>query len=436
MGNMLYRCQKPACKVHPEWSRSAVIYELNTRQFSPAGDFKGVMTQLPRLKDLGVDIIWMMPIYPIGQERRKGELGSYYSIRDYCAVNPEFGTMEEFKEVVNQVHNLGMRVILDWVPNHTSRDAVWTRNVDWYKFDEAKGEIATPFDWSDTAQLDYDSQPMRCAMVEALKFWLTEVGVDGFRVDMAMLVPIDFWNDTVPELQSVRSDIFMLAEAEGPEFHSIAFDATYTWEVHHLMTHVAQGAAPVSALRDRLTYESLIYPIDSYRMFFTSNHDENTWNGSEFQRFGASSRAMAALTYILPGMPLMYNGQEVGSKKSLEFFDRDPIDWTDADASFTEFYVQMNDLKHSHPALAAGDWGGDLYAVDNSLPDKVLSLKRKIGDRVVFGLFNCSGDHADLEFYDADFDGIYTQVGDSKPAELHSNRHFYLPPWGYYVYHR
>lgn len=447
MGELLYRCQPPACKKHPEWSYQAVVYELNVRQFSESGDFRGVLSQLPRLCDLGVDIIWLMPIYPIGEERRKGSLGSYYSIRDYEAVNPEFGTFDEFKTLVDEVHRLGMRVILDWVPNHTSRDAVWTQlHPEWYKHDPVTGEIATPFDWTDTAQLDYDNPEMRRGMVNAMMFWLRETAIDGFRVDMAMLEPIDFWDDTVPELADLMTEngreLFMLAEAEGPEFHPVAFDATYSWEVHHLMVDMAQvrTTAPATALRERLRYEAEMYPMDAFRLRFTSNHDENSWNGTEFRRFGPAARQMAALTYILPGMPLIYNGQEAGSDRQLAFFDKDMIDWqgldSGGDGCWSAFYREMNGLRHLHPALRGGGRGGDLYALDNSLPDRVFAVKRKLDDRVVLGLFNLSGDHADLEFQDADFEGEYSQVGTSEPALLHSGQHFYLPPWGFFVYYR
>lgn len=442
MGQLLYRCQPPACKRHPEWASEAVIYELNVRQFSPEGTFGAVRAQLPRLRDLGVDILWLMPIYPIGEERRKGTLGSYYSIRDYCAVNPEFGTFEEFRALVEAIHETGMRIILDWVPNHTSRDAVWvTEHPEWYKRDPETGEIATPYDWTDTAQLDYDSPAMRRGMTEAMLFWLRETAIDGFRVDMAMLEPLAFWEACVPELEAFMDaqsrGLFMLAEAEGPEFHRVAFDATYSWEVHHLMVDIAQGKVPepASALRGRLQYEAELYPPAALRMRFTSNHDENSWNGSEFQRFGESVRMMAALTYLLPGMPLIYNGQEAGSDRSLAFFDKDGVDWSALGGGWTAFYQELNALRHSQAALRGGMEGGDVYAMDNSLSNRVLSIKRRVGDSLVMGLFNLSAEHADFEVYDEDFNGSFRQVGSPSLAELRGHSHFYLPPWGFFVYY-
>lgn len=442
MGELLYRCRPQVCKRHPEWAYGAVIYELNVRQFSPEGTFAAVRTQLPRLRELGVDILWLMPIYPIGEKRRKGSLGSYYSIRDYRAVNPEFGTFDEFRGLVEAIHAEGMRVILDWVPNHTSRDAVWvTDHPDWYKRDAETGEIATPYDWTDTAQLDYDNPEMRRGMTEAMLFWLRETAIDGFRVDMAMLEPIGFWDTCVPELEAFMEaqsrGLFMLAEAEGPEFHRVAFDTTYSWEVHHLMADVAQGRmqAPAAALRERLAREAAAYPTDALRMRFTSNHDENSWNGSEFQRFGAAARMMAALTYLLPGMPLVYNGQEAGSERQLAFFDKDCIDWSGLGKNeWKAFYQELNALRHSHMALWGGMRGGDLYAMDNSLSDRVFAVKRRIGEALVMGLFNFSPDHADFEVFDDDFNGSFHQIGSSALASLRSNSHFYLPPWGCFIY--
>lgn len=441
MGQLLYRCRPQACKRHPQWAYDAVIYELNVRQFSPEGTFAAVAAQLPRLKTLGIDIIWFMPVYPIGEERRKGSLGSYYSIRDYCAVNPEFGTFDEFRALVDEVHRLGMRAILDWVPNHTSRDAVWTsEHPEWYKRDPLTGEIATPYDWTDTAQLDYDNPQMRRGMTEAMLFWLRETAIDGFRVDMAMLEPLQFWNTCVPELEAFMDagarDLFMLAEAEGPEFHTAAFDATYSWELHHLTVDIARGRvpAPAAALRDRLLQEGRAYPPDALRMRFTSNHDENSWSGSEFERYGAAVRQTAALTYLLPGMPLIYNGQEAASDKKLPFFEKDCVDWSGLGGEFEGLYRELNTLRHTHAALRGGVRGGDLFAVDNSLPDKVFAVKRRAENGMVIGVFNLSGDHADLEFHDEDFNGEFRQVGSQESALLRSDAHFYLPPWGFFIY--
>lgn len=412
------------------------MYELNTRQFSEQGNFTGIMPELERLKALGVDIIWMMPIFPIGLERRKGSLGSYYSISDYRGVNPEFGTLEQFKELVARIHQLGMRVILDWVPNHTSRDAVWTKtNPEWYVWDEQKEEIATPFDWSDTAKLDYSNPHMRHAMQEAMKYWLAECDIDGFRVDMAMLVPIDFWRETTPMLESVCPDIFMMAEAEGTEFFDGAFDACYGWELHHLMVDVANAKANADSMRAMIMKQSLSYPPDAVKMLFTSNHDENTWNGSEFERMGAAARNMAILTFLLPGMPLLYNGQEVAVDQRLDFFEKETIRWNQPN-DFTQLYKELIELRHSNAALMSGEMGGDLYSIDNNESWRVLSIKRQVDDKVVIGLFNLTGWEVHAEFYDGDFIGEYNQIGSAQKAFLSSGSPFYLPAWGGFVYYK
>lgn len=413
-----------------------MIYELNTRQFSEQGNFDGIIPELDRLKDLGVDIIWMMPIFPIGLERRKGSLGSYYSIADYRGVNPEFGTLEQFKELVRMIHQRDMRVILDWVPNHTSRDAVWTKtNPEWYLWDEEKGEIATPFDWSDTAKLDYTNLQMRHAMQEAMKYWLVECDIDGYRVDMAMLVPIDFWRETTPMLESVCPDLFMLAEAEGTEFFDRAFDACYGWQLHHLMVDVANSRANADSMRELIAQQSLAYPREAIKMLFTSNHDENSWHGSEFERLAGAARNMAMLTFLLPGMPMIYNGQEAAVDQKLDFFEKNAIQWNQPN-DFTKLYQELIDLRHSNPALRSAELGGNLYSIDNNESWRVLSIKRQLGDHVVIGVFNLTGWEVHAEFYDGDFSGQYRQIGSNEIAHLASASPFFLPAWGGFIYYK
>lgn len=444
MGNILYSCHKTG-KKHPKWSYNAVMYELNTRQFTPEGTFNAAAKELPRLAKLGVGVIWMMPIFPIGKERRKGSLGSYYSIADYSAINEEFGTLADFQNFTQQAHDLGMRVIIDWVANHTARDARWTReHPDWYIWDTEKGEIATPFDWSDTAKLDYNNGEMRAEMVRSMRFWLREALIDGFRCDMAMLVPTEFWEHTTAELEQEMAlqgrELFMLAEAEGAEFHNSAFDATYAWEMHHTFNKVARGEANCYALGERLAVENSIFLPSDFRMQFTSNHDENSWNGSAITRMRGAAKPFAALTFILSGIPLIYNGQEFGLSRSLEFFDSDPIEWNKLTDTFNEsindLYTELCSLKKSHPALAAGDRGGDIYAVENSEPWRIFAIKRKVEDRVVIGIFNMSSTPADIEFYDTDFSGDYQQIGSTQSASLASNHSYHLASWGFSVYYK
>jgi glycosidase len=320
---------------HPAWSRAATIYEVNVRQYTPDGTFAAFRQHLPRLKGLGVDILWLMPVQPIGKVNRKGTLGSYYSISDYTAVNPEYGTGADFKALVNAAHQQGMKVILDWVPNHTAFDHAWiTQHPDWYvhradgSISNARDNEGHETDWTDVAELNYDSRQMRQAMVAGMRWWLDTMGVDGFRCDVAGGVPNDFWAEARRALRTSRPDLFMLAEAESPSMHA-TFDMTYGWELHHLLNDIAQGKKGTSALDAYFAKQERTYPPDAYRMYFTSNHDENSWSGTEFERMGANHLvAFVVSATAESSMPLLYTGQEVSMRKRLRFFDKDTVDWS------------------------------------------------------------------------------------------------------------
>ena len=388
----------------PEWSGDAVIYEVNVRQFTPEGTFGAFAEHLPRLKDLGVDVLWFMPIHPIGVKERKGALGSYYSISDYKAVNPEFGSFSDFKLLVQAAHSLGFRVIIDWVANHTSRDAKWTANPDWYVLDSAGSPVA-PYDWTDVAKLDFNNADMRSAMIDAMLFWVTETEIDGFRCDAAMEVPADFWETAAAEIRSAKADVLMLAEAEEPPLMSRGFDMYYAWSLHHAMNQTAQGKANVDTLRQRLQAMETRFPACAIPLMFTSNHDENSWNGTEFERMGGAAKTFAALTYLLPGMPLIYSGQEVGLNRRLAFFARDPIDWTD-EQGFSDFYKGLNDLRRNNPALHSQPQGGALQEIKNSVPDRVFSFVRASPNNRVLAVFNLSGDPQEVTFDTADYNDL------------------------------
>ncbi len=343
---------------HADWVKNASIYEVNIRQFTPEGTINAFRKELPRLKALGVELLWIMPIQPIGEKNRKGSLGSYYSIKDYTAVNPEFGTLEDFKALVKEAHALGLKVILDWVANHTAWDAVWIdQHPDWYTRNDSNEIVSPVEDWSDVADLNYGNKDMRAAMLAALKFWVREADIDGYRCDVAMMVPMDFWNQAREELDDINP-VFMLAEAEGPEFHEKAFDMTYGWEFHHLMNQVAKGLEPVSGFTQYAQKQDTTYGEGDIRMYFTTNHDENSWNGTVYERLGENHRNFFILAATFPqGMPLVYSGQEAGLNKRLAFFEKDTIDWTDT--SLVEFYKQVLHLHAGHPALANGKAEGD-----------------------------------------------------------------------------
>ncbi|MFI3298370.1 MAG: alpha-amylase family glycosyl hydrolase [Rikenellaceae bacterium] len=444
MGKIIYKVNS-GCKTHPQWAYNSVIYELNMRQFTPKGTILAATKELERLKALGVDVIWLMPIFPIGNERRKGTLGSYYSIQDYTAVNPEFGTFNQLCKFVNTAHSLDIKVIIDWVANHTSRDAKWTiEHPDWYEFDAAVGEIATPFDWSDTAKLDYNNQEMRTEMINSMKFWVEKAGIDGFRCDMAMLVPLDFWERATRELIQIMPDgreLFMLAEAEGAEFHR-AFDATYCWEEHHIINRLAKSEVSCFDLGGRLEYENSQYDNDALRMHFTSNHDENSWNGSAIERLGDSAESLAALTFMLSGMPLIYNGQEAGLDHRLEFFEKDSINWkglrkSQRSKDIEALYTNLCELKHTHPALMAGRNGGDIIGLDNDKPAEIFAIQRKVADnRVVIAIFNFTGNPQEVTIYDEEFRGEFTLFGSDNSVTLSPCEKLYLKSWGFQIYYK
>lgn len=416
--------------VHPEWNRNAVIYEVNVRQFTPEGTFNAFMEHLPRLKELGVDILWFMPVHPIGEKNRKGTLGSYYSVKDYKAINPEFGTMDDFRAVVNRAHELGMYVILDWVANHTAWDNPWVEeHPEWYTRD-TNGNMIAPFDWTDVAELDYDNDNMRAAMTDALKFWVEEADIDGYRCDVAAEVPTDFWESARAALDSVKP-VFMLAEAELPEHHIHAFDMSYAWELHHIMNEIAKGKKGVADIDKYFIKHDTLYPRDAYRMYFITNHDENSWNGTEYERLGDAVDAFAVLTYTLPGMPLIYSGQEAALKERLEFFEKDTIGWDDF--PLKEFYTSLGKLRKENKALWSGTSGGVLERVRvNGSKDIYAFLRTKDGNKVL-SLTNMSLHDTVFTLRGPAVEGVYLDWFSGEQAEVDKNTEFRLGPWEYKV---
>jgi len=432
--------QKEAPKAipYPDWVKNSVIYEINTRQYSPEGTFKALEADLPRIKALGIDILWLMPIYPIGEKGRKvpegakSSLGSYYSIRDYEAVNPEFGTADDFKSLVDKAHGMGFKVILDWVTNHTARDHKWiTEHPDWYKKD-AKGNIATPNDWTDCAQLDYKNIDLRKEMVGSMKFWVKNFDIDGFRCDMAGLVPIDFWEDAHAELQKIKP-LYMLAEnQDNPELCNIAFDSNYGWEMHHLMSAITQGKKTANEILRLQSKIDSVLPQRAFKVNFITNHDENSWNGTAKEKFGKGEKSCAVLTYTLPGMPLIYNGQEAGMTKRLRFFAKDTINWSDT--LMIPFYKTLNSLKHRNQSLWNPPYGGKLVQLTNSAPNKIVSFLRSSSNARVMVLINMSPDTITTTITTALADGKYINTFNQNKINFNvDNRKCYFEPWEYLV---
>lgn len=382
-----FSCASKQEEAHPDWTYNAVIYEMNVRQYTPEGTFAAAQKELPRLKRLGVDVLWLMPIYPIGVKERKGTLGSYYAISDYCAVNPEFGDMKDFERFLKAAHKAGFKVILDWVANHTSPDAVWINEcpADWYERDSL-GNTIVEYDWTDIAALNYDNRDVWTAQDKAMRFWL-DMGVDGFRCDMACEVPIEFWRETIQGLREDYPGIYMLAEGENHDLHLYAFDASYAWVLHHLLNDIAQGRKGAPELAEYIARDAKNNPEEAFRLMFTSNHDENSWAGTEFERMGDAAKAMAVLTFTLPcGQPLIYTGQEMGWNKRFEFFEKDPIPaWEENE--YTDFYRWLVKLRHENPALAAGERGGDfelvstendMFVFTRTLPDNKVTVSVRL----------------------------------------------------------
>jgi glycosidase len=423
---------------HPAWSRNAVIYEVNVRQFTPEGTLVALQHHLPRLKQLGVDILWLMPVQPIGRKNRKGVLGSYYSISDYTAVNPEFGTRADFRTLVDAAHRQGMRVILDWVPNHTAFDHVWVAQHKDYYVTRADGTIINArdneghdTDWTDVAELNYDNPALRRAMIGDMRWWLDNTGIDGFRCDVAGGVPTDFWIDARRELRKSRPDLFLLAEAEDPGLHA-AFDMTYAWKLHHLLNDIAQGKQTTDVLDAYFAEDTQRFGRDAYRMTFTTNHDENSWNGSEFERMGANHLPAYIVAATSQGsMPLLYTGQEASMKKRLRFFEKDTVDWSGP--SLAGFYRAVFDLKHRQAALANGGMGGAQAVLHTNGGDRVYAYTRTKGSNTVLVAVNFADTSANAAYQALARPGRYTDWFSRKAITLGAQGRLEIPAHGYRV---
>ncbi|PQJ80924.1 alpha-amlyase [Polaribacter porphyrae] len=418
---------------HPEWSKNAAIYQLNTRQFSEEGTFKAAQKQLPRLKELGIDIIWLMPIHPIGNKKRKGSLGSPYSVKDYYGVNKEFGSLQDLKNFVNEAHNLGMYVILDWVANHTSWDNDLVINhPDWYDKDYKNNFRPTPWwDWSDIIDLNYNKPEVRQYMTEALKYWVNEANIDGYRCDVAGFVPIEFWNNVRKELDALKP-VFMLAEWESRDLHAKSFDMTYAWSWNEAVHKICKGKADVNALYIYYSWNESAFPENSMRMTFVSNHDKNAWEGTMYEQFKEGLEAAIVLSVVGEGMPLMYNGQEAGNAKRLEFFEKDAIKWQDH--KIGKLYKNLFQLMKENTALWHAKWGSTMIKVPNNVESKVFSFVRQNEKDKVFAVFNFSEESKDINFKESLYTGDYKDFTTKETISLDNNFKLKLAPWSYKVY--
>lgn len=416
----------------PEWTKNATLYELNIRQYSEEGTLNKVTEDLGRIKELGIDIIWLMPIHPIGEKNRKGTLGSYYSIKNYKKVNPEFGTVEDLKSLVEKAHGMGMYVMLDWVANHTAWDNPMTEeHPEWYEQNE-DGDFVSPYNWTDVIQLDYSNKGLWEYMKDAMKYWVQEADIDGFRCDYPGQIPAEFWKSTRIELEKIKR-VFMLAEDEGNvAILEQAFDMNYSWGFFHAMNEVAKGEKTVLEMDSVLQSNFGKYPEEDYRIRFITNHDENSWNGTIEERLGAGSKAFAVITFTIPGMPLLYSGQEVGMNKRLKFFEKDLIEWKESPVK--EFYRDLINLRKEHQVLWSGKYGGDFARLENSNPDMVYSFLRKKDNDEILVVVNLSDVDQKISVNWEGEDNRFTEYFNGESVSFFNNVSFDLAPWEYKIY--
>jgi len=419
---------------HPIWSRKAVIYQINTRQFTKQGTFRAATRELPRLKTLGVDILWVMPIHPIGVEQRKGTLGSPYSIKDYRSVNPELGTLADFKAFVTAAHGQGMKVIIDWVANHSSWDnPIKAQHPDWYERDWKGANHSTPWwDWSDIVDFDYSKLGLRRYMGDSMVYWVRETDIDGFRADVAGYVPPDFWIDVRRELDAIKP-VWMLGEFNHRDLHLNSFDSSYGWAWAEAVMKIAKGEADTGALYGFYSENESAWPTGAQRMIFTSNHDENAWAGTEFERFGKALPNAFALLFTSEGIPLVYNGQEAGNDKRLKFFERDPIIWKKhPNGALIADWIKF---RAAHPALDNAPWGARMVHVKNSDSQKVFSFVRaKDGDAVVVAQ-NYSAELRTVTLEEIPHPGQWREKGGAN-SNLVKGAKLTLAPWSTRVFTR
>ncbi len=441
-------------KFSPAVEENSVIYEVNIRQYSPEGTFNAFTKDIPQLKELGVKIIWVMPIFPISQTKRKATggddskfasempaaeqhkyLGSYYAVSDFKKVNPEFGTIEDFRNLVKTAHENGIYVILDWVPNHTGWDHVWIKNHPEYYTQNAKGEIIDPVNpetgkswgWTDVADLNYDNQNLRAEMTADMMHWIKNEDIDGFRCDVAGNVPLDFWQQAIPQLRKQKS-IFMLAEAWEPALlKNNLFDMAYGWDGHHTMNKIAQGKETVKQFDAYIEKINKDYEANDILMNFVDNHDENSWNGTIKSRLGEAEAAMTALSYLMPGMPLVYSGNEYGLEHSLKFFEKDSIPKTKGKQ--WELRSKLGKIKNEIDALNGGKNKADYKRLSAS-NENVLAFERTKNGKKVIYLANLSAKPVSVTM---PITGQYKDVMNEKMMDLKATQVLSMVPWQYFI---
>ncbi len=429
----------------PDWAKNAVIYQVNVRQFTPEGTFNAFAEHVDRIAALNVDIVWFMPIYPLCETNKKSHpeadtesLGSHYAVYDFFSVNPRYGKPEDFRNLVKKLHGLGIKVILDFVPNHTGWDSRWMlRHPEWFRKD-ATGNIISPvkeengesWGWDDVAQLDYSNKRMRENVIQAHEFWMREFDVDGFREDVAGEVPNSFWNDLRPRLEKIRP-VYMLSEDEtkGEQHFKICFNTNYGWETSIVLKKIVKGDLLASALYDWTEKVKQQFGTRGWQLNYTQNHDENTWNGTEQELFGEGADCYTALTFCIEGMGMIYSGQEVSLDKRLWFFNKDEIDWTGP--SRADFFKTLIDLKHRNKALWNGQSGGVLRKIETGADDKVYAfIREKDGDAFV-GIFNLTDQKVPCVLRGGIAEGHYKNAFTNKAQKITEDMPLALKPFDY-----
>ncbi|GMQ57809.1 alpha-amylase family glycosyl hydrolase [Vallitalea sediminicola] len=415
-----------------DWFDDAVIYEVNLRQYTKDGTISAFREHLPRLKELGVEILWFMPIYPISEVKRNGTLGSYYSVQDYKAVNSEFGTFQEFKDLVEECHEMDFKVILDWVPNHTGWDNQWIYDhPEWYT--QVNGQIIHPAgtNWTDVADLNYDNLEMQDAMIDALSYWVTEADIDGYRCDVAGRVPVDFWAKAITALNSIKP-MFMLAEdGSNMSLLSNGFKANYGWSLFGTINNSSGGNGYASTIKRELLKIPVIYPDGTLPMNFITNHDENSWNGTTAERLGDSVDAMNVLIFTAPGIPLIYSGQEASLNKRLEFFEKDEIDWSDL--SKQDFYKKLINLKKENPALWYNNTQGKMTFLNTSNNHVLIYIRQK-DDNTVITVINLSNETVNTTCDFGDYAGEYIEYFSNEKTSLSTQYSIDIAPFSFLVF--
>lgn len=412
-----------------DWVLCGNIYEVNIRQYTTEGTFAAFARHIPRLKEMGIQILWFMPVTPIGLVGRKGSLGSYYACSSYVTINPEFGDMEDFKSLVNDAHHLGFKVLIDWVANHTGLDHEWTiQHPDFYRRDH-KGNFYDAHGWEDVIDLNYDNKELWKAMIAAMRFWVTECDIDGFRCDMAHLVPLDFWKEARNELDKQKK-LFWLGETEDPGYQGV-FDATYAWELLHSMEKLYRTQISLREFETILRKYETDLPPKALKLLFTSNHDENTHSGSEWERLGNGAKAFAVFCATWKnGIPLIYNGQELPNYKRLKFFEKDEISWT-GNNQLHDFYRILLHLRTTNAALKACDEAISTLILQVSEPDLIFSFCRKKADDEVLVILNLSSEPVRFKLLN------YNNVHELKEIFLNENfqnAEMHLEAWNFRVY--